>query len=309
MAQPNNIQFMHFIRISFLLFIFTVTNNTHAQGLFKKKDSIVTKTLSQSWELDKDDKNGTFKLNYYKPFYVLPVQWSNRMNTKPQSVGAPPAYDTPIPFHSTEVKFQISFKTKILQSFLFGKGDLWMGYTQVAHWQVYNQKLSRPFRELNYEPELIANFPLDFNFLGVKAKMAGVAFNHQSNGRADPISRSWNRVVFHFAMERDNFQLSIKPWIRLDGGSEDDDNLEILDYVGRAEANVVYRKNGHIMDLSVRNSLSFKDNHGSVQFNYMYPIKNNLRAHLQVFSGYGENLLDYNHYQTTIGLGLAFVEW
>src|SRR5690606_20630245 len=107
-----------------------------------------------------------------------------------------------------------SFKTKILQSFLFGTGDLWVGYTQIAHWQVYNKKLSRPFRELNYEPELIANFPLNFNFLGFKARMAGVAFNHQSNGRPDPISRSWNRVILHFAVERDNFQIYLKPWMR-----------------------------------------------------------------------------------------------
>lgn len=231
------------------------------------------------------------------------------MNTNPQSVGQPNAYDEPIPFHSTEVKFQISFKTKVLQSFLFGKGDLWVGYTQIAHWQVYNQKLSRPFRELNYEPELIANFPLNFSVFGVEAKMIGLAFNHQSNGRADPISRSWNRVVFNFTMERDNFELALRPWIRLDNTTENDDNLEILDYVGRAEANLFYKKNGHSLDLLVRNSLSFKNNHGSVQFNYLYPIKNNLRAHLQIFSGYGENLLDYNHYQTTVGLGLAFVEW
>lgn len=300
---------MSFLRFYFIILLVTFSFNSQAQGLFKKKDSIVTKTLSQSWELDHDDKDGTFKLNSYKPFYILPVYWSNNLNENPQSVGAEPAFNEPIDLQSTEVKFQISFKTKILQSFLFGKGDLWVGYTQVAHWQVYNKKLSRPFRELNYEPELIANFPLNFKLFGFKAKMAGVGFNHQSNGKADPISRSWNRVMFHFAMERDNFQVYLKPWIRIDSGSEDDDNPEIQDYLGRAEANVIYKKNGHSLNLLMRNSLSFKDNHGSIQFNYMYPIKNNLRAHLQMFSGYGENLLDYNHYQTTIGLGLSFVEW
>ncbi len=280
-----------------------------AQGLFKKKDSIVTKSLSESWELDAKDRTGTFRLNSYKPFYVLPAKWSNRINETPQSVGEPPAFDEPVDLHSTEAKFQISFKTKLIQSFLFGKGDIWVGYTQVAYWQVYNKQLSRPFRELNYEPELIINYPLDFNFLGFQAKMAGFAFNHQSNGRADPISRSWNRIIFHFAMEHDNFQIYLKPWIRVDSDPEIDDNAEISDYVGRAEANVIYRKNGHSLNLLLRNSLSFNDNHGSFQFNYMYPIRNNLRGHLQVFSGYGENLIDYNHYQTTIGLGISFVEW
>ncbi|MBA6153858.1 phospholipase A [Gelidibacter maritimus] len=300
---------MPFIRLSFFIIFATVTTNIKAQGLFRKKDSIITQTLSQAWELDRKDKNGTFRLNSYQPFYVMPVHWSNRINTQPQSVGQEPAFDEPIRLHSTEVKFQISFKTKVLQSFLFGTGDLWVGYTQIAHWQVYNKQLSRPFRELNYEPELIANFPLNFNLLGFNAKMAGVAFNHQSNGRPDPISRSWNRVILHLALERDNYQIYLKPWMRIGGGSEDDDNPKIEDYVGRAEANIIYRKNGHSMNLLLRNSLSFKDNHGSVQFNYMYPIRNNLRGHLQIFSGYGENLIDYNHYQTTVGLGISFVEW
>lgn len=300
---------MPFIRLSFIIIFVTVTTNLKAQGLFRKKDSIVTQTLSQAWELDRKDRNGTFRLNSYQPFYVMPVHWTNRINTQPQSVGQEPAFDEPIRLHSTEVKFQISFKTKLIQSFLFGKGDIWVGYTQIAHWQVYNKQLSRPFRELNYEPELIFNYPLNFNFLGFEAKMAGFAFNHQSNGRPDPISRSWNRLIFHFAMEHDNFQIYLKPWIRVKEGSEDDDNPEIEDYLGRAEANVIYRKNGHSLNLLLRNSLSFKDNHGSVQFNYMYPIRNNLRGHLQIFSGYGENLIDYNHYQTTVALGISFVEW
>lgn len=300
---------MHLLRLAcFIIFILSSTHS-HAQGLFKKKDSIITKTLSESWELDRKDKYGTFRLNSYKPFYILPIHWSNRINKQPQSVGGETVFEEPLDLHSTEVKFQISFKTKVLQSLLFGKGDLWVGYTQIAHWQVYNKKLSRPFRELNYEPELIFVYPLNFSFLGVKAKMGGIGFNHQSNGRADPISRSWNRVLFHFAMERDNFQLYLKPWIRISPDAAEDDNLAIEDYIGRAEANVIYSKNGHSLNLLVRNSLKFKDNHGSVQFNYMYPIRNNLRGHLQVFSGYGENLLDYNHYQTTIGLGISFVEW
>ncbi|MBJ7879594.1 phospholipase A [Gelidibacter salicanalis] len=300
---------MRFLKYFVFIYLLTCSYALYAQGLFRKKDSIVTKSLSESWELDKKDKNGTFRLNSYKPFYVLPAQWTNRINEMPQSIGSEPAFDEPADLHSTEVKFQISFKTKLIQSFLFGKGDIWVGYTQTANWQVYNKQLSRPFRELNYEPELIINYPLDFNFLGFQAKMAGFAFNHQSNGRADPISRSWNRIIFHFAMEHNNFQIYLKPWIRLDRSADDDDNPEIEDYVGRAEATVIYRKNGHSLNLLLRNSLSFKDNHGSLQFNYMYPIRNNLRGHLQVFSGYGENLIDYNHYQTTVGIGISFVEW
>jgi phospholipase A1 len=43
-----------------------------------------------------------------------------------------------------------------------------VAYTQKSHWQIYNNNLSRPFRD---EPELILNFPVKFNLFGFKARM------------------------------------------------------------------------------------------------------------------------------------------
>lgn len=294
-------------KILFVL-ILLVSFDTESQTLFSRPDSLITKTMSQEWELKKEDNHGTFRLNSYKPFYVHPLRMSTNVNKNPQSEGLDNELPEPVDLDNAEVKFQISFKTKVIQSFLFGKGDIWVGYTQVAHWQVYNKKLSRPFRELNYEPEIIAVYPVDFNVLGFKAKMVSFGFNHQSNGRQDPISRSWNRIMFQMAFERDNFQIYLKPWIRLDGG-EEDDNPVISDYIGRAETTVIYKKNGTSISALLTNSLSLNDNRGSLQLNYLFPIKNNLRAHLQLFTGYGESLIDYNHYQTTASIGLSFVDW
>jgi phospholipase A1 len=77
-------------------------------------------------------------------------------------------------------------KTKIAQN-IFGKG---------VFWQVYKVKFSRPFREANYELELIFNYPVKSNFLGLKMKMLGFSFNHQSNGReGKQFSSSWNTLV------------------------------------------------------------------------------------------------------------------
>ena len=115
--------------------------------------------------------------------------------------------------------------------------------------------------------------------------------------------------MFQFAMERDNFQIYLKPWLRLDGGDEADDNPEITEYIGKAEATMVYKKNGHSISAVMTNNLSFNGNRGSIQLNYLYPVENNLRLHLQLFSGYGESLIDYNYYQTTAGIGLSFVDW
>lgn len=294
-------------KILFILMLLA-SLNAESQSLFSRPDSLITKTMSQEWELNKEDKRGTFRLNSYKPFYVHPVRYSSKVNRGPKSEGLDNEVPENLDLDNVEVKFQVSFKTKVIQSFLFGKGDIWVGYTQVAHWQVYNKKLSRPFRELNYEPEIIATYPIDFKVLGFQAKMASFGFNHQSNGRQDPISRSWNRLMFQMAFERDNFQIYLKPWLRLDGG-EEDDNPEITEYIGRAETTVIYKKNGTSISALLTNSLSFNDNRGSLQLNYLFPIKNNLRAHLQLFTGYGESLIDYNHYQTTASIGLSFVDW
>lgn len=293
----------------FIVLILLASQSLSSQTLFSRPDSLVTKTMSQEWELNKDDKRGTFRLNSYKPFYIHPLRMSTDVNENPKSVGLDNTLPVPVDLDNVEVKFQISFKTKVIQSFLFGKGDIWVAYTQVAHWQVYNKELSRPFRELNYEPELMAVYPIDFKFLGFQSKMLSLSFNHQSNGRQDPISRSWNRLMFQIAFERDNFQVYIKPWLRLDGGGEDDDNPKITEYTGRAEATVIYKKNGTSISALVTNSLSLNDNRGSLQLNYLFPIKNNLRAHLQLFTGYGESLIDYNHYQSTASIGLSFVDW
>jgi phospholipase A1 len=51
-----------------------------------------------------------------------------------------------------------------------------------SHWQIYNTA-PRPFREVNYEPELIFEFPVKFNLFGFKTRMVGVALNHESNGK------------------------------------------------------------------------------------------------------------------------------
>ncbi len=278
-----------------------------AQDLIDSPPKYISKTMSQRWELDEADKLGTFRLTSYKPFYITAGRRSNNPNTLPQSENPDYSATEPKPYNNYEARFQLSFKTKVLESFLFGHGDLWLGYSQVAHWQIYNTELSRPFRELNYEPELMLNFPLNFNFLGFKVRMAGVSFNHQSNGRDLPSSRSWNRVMFRVGMERKNLQVYLKPWIRLK--DEEDENPLVADYIGRGEATVIYKIKKHNFYLVGTNSLAFDDNRGSLQFNYLYPLKANLRAQLQFFSGYGETLIDYNHKQTTFGLGISFIDW
>src|SRR3546814_4221860 len=84
-----------------------------------------------------------------------------------------------------EAKFQVSFKTKAWENLFGDNGDIWMGYTQSSRWQVYNGETSRPFRETNYEPEILLVFRNNYQLGGWKGRMAAVGINHQSNGRSE----------------------------------------------------------------------------------------------------------------------------
>jgi phospholipase A1 len=93
----------------------------------------------------------------------------------------------------------------------------------MSRWQVYNSEISRPFRETNDMPELMVGFRRDIGFGGFGRRPLNVGYNHQSNGRSDPISRSWDRIMASIGIERGNFALVLRPWVRIDEGDSDDD--------------------------------------------------------------------------------------
>ncbi len=266
--------------------------------------------LDRRWELAKDSKLGPFQLRAYKPVYLFPAFWTSKKNETPRSPNPNNNVTQPEPLDQLEAKFQISFKTKLAENLFGDNGDLWGGYTQSSRWQVYNAEISRPFRETDYEPEVMLVFRNNYSIGGWKGRMTGIQLTHQSNGRSDPFSRSWNRVILNFGLDRDNWALSIRPWYRIPEDAKDDNNADIEDYVGRMDATLVYNKNGHEVALMARHSLRGGDrSHGALQFDWGFPINNLLRGHLQIFDGYGESLIDYNHRATYIGLGISLLEW
>lgn len=286
---------------------FLINADAHAQENPLMNDGNNFYSMSHRWELDSASKRGTFIITPYRMIYILPGRWSSNPNKSPVSENPNYVYPFKVPLNNYEAKFQLSFKAKILQGLLWDRADLWIAYTQRSHWQIYNKVLSRPFRETNYEPEVILNVATNFNVLGFKSRMVGLAFTHQSNGRAVPLSRSWNRIIGHVGLERENWSVILRGWYRLK--DEEDENPAISDYLGRGDAQVIYLRKKNTFSLKGIHSLRLGDNnHGQLAFDWTFPVVKNLKGHLQYIEGYGESLIDYNHKQSIIGLGISLVQ-
>jgi phospholipase A1 len=267
-------------------------------------------SLSERWELDPTTKQGRFLIKAYKPTYVLPVQWTDDINQRPTSDNLENSVPDDLPIRALEAKFQLSLKSKLLETIADTNIDLWAAYTQVSYWQVYSGDVSRPFRETNYEPEVFAIAGVDWPILGWRVRLLGLGIVHQSNGRAEPLSRSWNRVIGQVGLERGDWSILLRPWWRISEDPLTDDNPGIENYIGRGEAVVVHRSGGQLVSLQLRHSLRGGDqSRGSVRLDWAFPVSSYLKAHLQVFSGYGESLIDFNHRQTTIGVGVSLTNW
>lgn len=260
--------------------------------------------MTREWELDNATDGGLLHLRRHRPVYLLPVRWSNRPNRAPfvDLPGAVPI--EPRSINEAEVKFQFSLKTKIADNLIGDNVDLWAAYTQQSNWQAYNSVESEPFRETNYSPEVFASIRTGVDLFGWRWRMVNLGFMHQSNGRADPLSRSWNRVYATFGFERGRYRLLVRPWWTVEGS--DDDNPDIDNYMGWGDIRLDWSRGRH--DFGVMGRWAPGERRGAVQFDWHYPLYGDLKAYLQVFSGYGETLIDYNHRQTTVGIGISLVQ-
>ncbi len=265
--------------------------------------------LDRRWELDPASKLGTFNLRSYRPVYVLPFFATSRLNSAPHSPNPNNTATAPAHVQNIEAKFQFSLKTKIVQD-LLGDGDLWVGYTQSSRWQVYDSAESRPFRETDYEPEALLVYGTQHDILGWKLRLLDIGINHQSNGRSDPYSRSWNRIVADIGLERGDWTLMLRPWWRIPEARDDDNNPDIEDHVGRGEVTLLRNWNSQTFGLTLRHSLRGGNaNRGSARLSWSVPLDGKLRGYVELFHGYGESLIDYNHEATYLGFGVSLLDW
>jgi len=246
----------------------------------------------------------TFQLTPHLPNYILPLSYNAKPNTEAFEQLKPGAE-----LDRYEVKFQISGRLKIIDDLYSDNWDLWFGYTQTAWWQLYNSDESAPFRETNYNPEIFTTYYSDINILGLNLLQTDFGLVHQSNGRSELLSRSWNRVYANFILSKGNFLLSIQPWYRIPESAEDDDNPNIEDYMGYGNYRLTYKDEGKLYSLLLRNNLKFDDNKGGIELSWAFPVYDIVKLYLQYYNGYGESLIDYDHYVNRISLGILIYEW
>lgn len=271
-------------------------------------DAVAVSPMSSHWELTKETKNGAFSFKPHRPNYLLLGRVTDSVNRSVYEPYFASVSDKDLGIDKGEAKFQLSFKLKAIEDVFGGYGDLWFGYTQQNNWQVGNSKISAPFRETNYEPELFVTLPHGYNVLGLTGRFINLGFSHQSNGQSYVLSRSWNRLYAQFGFEYgDNFNLMVKPWYRIKEKTEQDDNPDITNYLGNLEVVANYRIGKQSFTALARSTT--KLDRGFAQLDWSFPLADKLKGYVQITSGYGESLIDFNHRQNTIGIGFMLTDW
>ncbi len=296
--------------------------------------------LTRHWDLDPANRRNPFILRPYRLNYFLAAAYNSSPNDE---VGL--EYDSNAKAQFNEAKFQLSFKAKVwedvlqkpLQGFYNTVGvvqgvDVWMAYTQMSFWQLYNSAFSSPFRDTNYEPEAIINFRSRYvlpGLGGTRLQFFNIGFNHQSNGRSRPLSRSWNRIIGGVGLEKDNFNVQLKTWYRLPEDDVDDDNPDLIRFMGYGELLATFFWEKQRFAVMLRNNFR-QDNLGAVQLDWSLPpitlgkllfgsfvseatlnkyLTDKFSLYVQYFNGYGEGMMDYNKSMNRISAGIMLAEW
>lgn len=155
-----------------------------------------------------------------------------------------------------------------------------------------------PFHDTSYRPNLFWQSKLDEkNTIGLAYLRSG--YEHESNGKEGISSRSINIFYFQTVWRKDfvlGDSLFFAP--RFYGYLNQDGNPDITRYRGYADWQIRYGdERGWLVSGRIRTGTA---GYGSAQIAPSVPLRKPLFSRtggflsVQLFSGYGENLLDYN---------------
>lgn len=202
---------------------------------------------------------------------------------------------------SADVFFQLSIRQRVTKSVLPFNSFLYITYTQRSFWDIYEE--SSPFRDSNYNPGIgIGRYVIHDNKLR-GAFMASL--EHESNGRAELDSRSWNFVNLS-AKYFYNMRLSAKAQVYIpyvDG----ENNQDLLKYRGYGVLSVDYIDKKNLWWLSIDAMPRSTNLSANMHISLSYKVSKNANQYLTLdfYNGYGESLLDYNKFSSRVRIGFT----
>ncbi|MGB4811446.1 MAG: phospholipase A [Methylophilaceae bacterium] len=272
--------------------------------------------LEKKWRLDSQGDWDLTDFETHHSNYLL-VQTTNSVNNTPTTPTQPAPADRDL--QSGDLQFQFSIKTELMKNIpiisnlpFVTSARLWGAYTQQSFWQVGNGNNSRPLRENDYQPEVILSLGLNNQVNGERLnympRLLNLGLVHESNGRDNPLSRSWNRIYLESGWQlTDRLSLMVRPWWRVPE-PDTDDNPDIEKYLGYGDMNLRWENPSGktAASLLLRNNLR-SENKGYAKFDLSRKLYDDsiIKLHFMLTSGYGDSLLDYNHSQSTIGVGMS----
>lgn len=202
---------------------------------------------------------------------------------------------------NSDVKFQLSIAQRLTKSKLPFDTYLFIQYTQKAFWNVFQKSL--PMRDLNFNPGIgLGHLIIHHNkFIGKGYLM----LEHESNGKDSTASRSWNKVTFATAIVLNkNWEAQFKTWIPIVDGKY---NKDLLKYNGIFQMAANFRTDNKRFNCGViltkrKTWFSFNT---QVELSYKFNNNENQYFFLQYYNGYGENLLEYNHFKSMLRIGFV----
>ena len=205
---------------------------------------------------------------------------------------------------NADVKYQISFRQRLSNSYLPFNTFMFISYTQKSFWNIY--KKSSPFRDTNFNPGIGFGRYLisaDNNYLG----SVFLQLEHESNGKDSLDSRSWDFISasgkYYF---NDRLFFRAKVWLPL-VLLMDDTNTDLITYKGLGNFSVDYRTSNERwwFNASVTPRHNFITMNTTLSAAFQVSKKFNQYLFFELYNGRGDSLLEYNKYDLKLRVGMC----
>lgn len=202
---------------------------------------------------------------------------------------------------NSDAKFQISVIQRLTNSVLPFKTYLFLTYTQLAFWDVFQE--SFPFRDINFNPTVGLGKPLikGNRYLGD----ISIQLEHESNGKDGDASRSWNKISFSGLFNiNPHWSYFTKLWIPFVDG---ENNPDLVNYKGYGIMAINYNQREKYSLSLILNPRSGGFGNMNMTFNASYRLFKNENQYLffEFYNGYGEGLLDYKEFHQRFRIGFV----